>query len=287
MINPISYETAQGMVSTENTFTNRPYFISNRRLNRAAEELASEYTPINYGKIQTLDSFTGEVGKFRRPDNTGISDSDILSWYKQGLQNELDASDDWVKAVETQRRLANEEPTLNELAFTPDKIYTPNEKQSINYLLNKNSVIRGGEYIFKGGKQVNSDDVGRGSGRHIDFHLAGSLKGKNPINYTDRFMTTDGTTLKSLLDSGKVVPSAGQAFGTTRKGYKHGGIDFDKRVPEIVPNPAYEIKRVIPKHDPNGYGHYVQIEYTDGVKVGLGHMGKENVKAFMESFGKR
>ena len=36
MINPIDYETAQGMLQTQAAFTNRPYFI-NRRLDRTAD----------------------------------------------------------------------------------------------------------------------------------------------------------------------------------------------------------------------------------------------------------
>ena len=78
MINPIDYETAQGMLQTEAAFTNRPYFI-NRRLDRTAEQLAQEqqYSPINYGKIVSADGFEGNVGKFKRPEDTGVTQSDI------------------------------------------------------------------------------------------------------------------------------------------------------------------------------------------------------------------
>ena len=113
--------------------------------------------------------------------------------------------------------------------------------------------------------------------------MAGKLKGSSPLPYMDRFLAPNGRTVKSMIEDGTYVPSSGQGFGAKRNGYSHGGVDIGKDIPELIPNPQYQIKRVIPKHNPNGYGHYVQVEYTDGVTVGLGHLGKKNVQDIMQS----
>lgn len=286
MINPIDYETAQGMLQTDQSFTNRPYFL-NRRLDRTAEQLAQEqqYSPINYGKVVSADGFTGEVGKFKRPEDTGISQSDILSWFEKGIENRSEAADDWAAATQKFEQQINDKAYLNQPMG--NGYFNPVQQRVVEEMILSNAnpsfKVKGGEYLFKGGKQTNSEDVGRGSGRHIDYHMAGKLKGSNPLPYMDRFLAPNGRTVKSLIEDGSYVPSAGQRLGSKRKGYSHGGIDIDKRIPELIPNPQYQIKRVIPKHNPNGYGNYVQIEYTDGVTVGLGHLGKENVQAIMRN----
>lgn len=286
MINPIDYETAQGMLQTDQAFTNRPYFL-NRRLDRTAEQLAQEqqYSPINYGKVVSADGFTGEVGKFKRPEDTGISQSDILSWFGKGIENRSEAADDWAAATQKFEQQINDKAYLNQPMG--NGYFNPVQQRVVEEMILSNAnpsfKVKGGEYLFKGGKQTNSEDVGRGSGRHIDYHMTGKLKGSNPLPYMDRFLAPNGRTVKSLIEDGSYVPSAGQRHGSKRKGYSHGGIDIDKRIPELIPNPQYQIKRVIPKHNPNGYGNYVQIEYTDGVTVGLGHLGKENVQAIMRN----
>ena len=290
MINPIDYETAQGMLQTEAAFTNRPYFL-NRRLDNTAAQLAQEqqYSPINYGKIVSADGFEGNVGKFKRPEDTGVSQSDILSWFSKGIENRSDASNDWAEAARVFEQQVN-----NKAYLTPPRdagFYNPVQQRAVEDMIlsdgNNGFRVRGGEYLFNGGKQTNSSDVGRGSGRHIDYHMAGKLKGSSPLPYMDRFLAPNGRTVKSMVEDGTYVPSSGQGFGTKRKGYSHGGVDIDKRIPELIPNPQYQIKRVIPKHNPNGYGHYVQIEYTDGVTVGLGHLGKENVQAIMQAIKRK
>ena len=286
MINPIDYESAQGMLQTDQAFTNRPYFL-NRRLDRTAEQLAQEqqYSPINYGKVVSADGFTEEVGKFKRPEDTGISQSDILSWFEKGIENRSEAADDWAAANQKFEQQINDKAYLNQPMG--NGYFNPVQQRVVEEMILSNAnpsfKVKGGEYLFKGGKQTNSEDVGRGSGRHIDYHMAGKLKGSNPLPYMDRFLAPNGRTVKSLIEDESYVPSTGQRLGAKRKGYSHGGIDIDKRIPELIPNPQYQIKRVIPKHNPNGYGHYVQIEYTDGVTVGLGHLGKENVQAIMRN----
>lgn len=155
-----------------------------------------------------------------------------------------------------------------------------------------NAVIRMGKYKFQGKQQTNSDDVGRGSGDHIDLHVVG---GGNPTQYADRFVLAEGKfkglSLKDLLDSGKYTPSEAQKYGATRTGkkgkYSHAGIDFDSRINGgVVINPKYAIKNVTKHHNPHGYGHYIQVHFADGVSIGLGHLGKESVDAFFNSYGK-
>lgn len=154
-----------------------------------------------------------------------------------------------------------------------------------------NAVIRMGKYKFQGKQQINSDDVGRGSGDHIDLHVVG---GGNPTQYTDRFVLAEGKfkglSLKDLLDSGKYTPSEAQRYGaarTSKKGkYSHAGIDFDSRINGgVVINPNYAIKDVTKHHNPHGYGHYIQVHFADGVSIGLGHLGKESVDAFFNAYG--
>lgn len=156
-----------------------------------------------------------------------------------------------------------------------------------------NAVIKMGKYQFSNNKQTNSDDVGRGSGDHLDIHLTGNLKGSNPTEYLDRFIVADGShqgkDLKTLLSSGAYKPSSKQVFGASRKAngksYSHDGIDFDSHIGGgVIINPKYQIKDVTAHHNPNGYGHYVKVHFADGVSIGLGHMGKTNVDAFMQAY---
>lgn len=155
-----------------------------------------------------------------------------------------------------------------------------------------NAVIRMGKYKFQGKQQINGDDVGRGSGDHIDLHVVG---GGNPTQYADRFVLAEGKfkdlSLKDLLDSGKYTPSEAQRYGANRTGkkgkYSHSGIDFDNRINGgVVINPKYAIKNVTKHHNPHGYGHYIQVHFADGVSIGLGHLGKESVDAFFNAYGK-
>lgn len=283
MKNPINYDGLEQTVEVTSPFTNKPYLVNNRRLATARQQL-EEYVPITYGKVQTPDGFLGEVGKYRHPADTGISDSDLLSWFNKGNESIADASSDWAKAntIYAQQirngAYGSSHNPLSELGETAKNI-------SYDLALNSGTArVRAGKYLFKNGKQINSSDVGRGSGDHIDLHGAGKFKGVNPIQFADRFLGSNGKTLRSMIETGEYVPSAGQSFGAKRKGYSHQGIDIDTRVSELILNPRYPIDKVIPKHNPNGYGHYVQIQYKDGVTLGLGHMGKENVERLMNSF---
>lgn len=185
----------------------------------------------------------------------------------------------------------------NDISSQDGKSLESNSGNSANQQTNQpntQAVLRMGKYQFQGGKQLNADDVGRGSGDHLDIHLTGSLKGKNPTEYLDRFIVADGqyqgTDLGALIRSGAYTPSKGQVFGANRqangKRYAHTGIDFDSRIGGgVMINPKYQIAKVTRHHNPNGYGHYVQVHFTDGVSIGLGHMGKANVDAFMSAYG--
>lgn len=171
---------------------------------------------------------------------------------------------------------------------TPSTVNTGTTNNTKTGTGTTNAVIRMGKYQFSNGKQTNAHDVGRGSGDHIDFHVAGK-KGVNPTQYTDRFIVADGKyqgkTLQELLTSKSYVPSSQQAFAAQRKGYKHNGIDFDSRIGGgITINPKYQIKNVTAHHNAGGYGHYVQVHFVDGISIGLGHMGKANVDAFMQAW---
>lgn len=196
----------------------------------------------------------------------------------------------FIKNQEVQAKKLADIQALNE-GYSP-YLSSVNSNTSSGSGNTTNAVIRMGKYKFQGKQQTNSDDVGRGSGDHIDLHVVG---GGNPTQYADRFVLAEGKfkglSLKDLLDSGKYTPSEAQKYGASRTGkkgkYSHAGIDFDSRINGgVVINPKYAIKNVTKHHNPHGYGHYIQVHFADGVSIGLGHLGKESVDTFFNAYGK-
>lgn len=194
----------------------------------------------------------------------------------------------FIKNQEVQAKKLADIQALNE-GYSP-YLSSVNSNTSSGSGNTTNAVIRMGKYKFQGKQQTNSDDVGRGSGDHIDLHVVG---GGNPTQYADRFVLAEGKfkglSLKDLLDSGKYTPSEAQRYGAARTGkkgkYSHSGIDFDSRINGgVVINPKYAIKNVTKHHNPHGYGHYIQVHFADGVSIGLGHLGKESVDTFFNSY---
>lgn len=284
MLNPlIDYTSASGLIETG--LPNRPYIMANRRLNRAAQE-GSEYSPINYGKIQSADQFKGDVGRFTQPESTGISNSDILGWFNRSAELGANNANDWAKSNEIAYRMVTNGGY--DYGHAMSGVSSGMQDAAYNTAMG-DMKFTAGRYLFKNGVQINKDDVGRGSGDHIDIHGVGKYKGQNPTQFTNRFLLPNGSTLESALSSGSITLGAGQRFGAPRKAggksYSHSGIDIAASAASyLTPNPQYPIKSIEAKYNPNGYGHYVQIHYSDGVSLGLGHLGKKNVDAIMRSY---
>lgn len=108
MNNPIDYQSAQGMLPVDGTFTNQPYYLgSNRRLQQQAQQMA-EYTPIDYGRIQAIgENYNGQVIDYR-PNNPNISYNDISQMDSMGFRLQDSNNDDDLRMAQIYARKSAE-----------------------------------------------------------------------------------------------------------------------------------------------------------------------------------
>lgn len=84
-MNPIDYTELQGITPTASYILNKPYYAgTNRRLIDTANQM-NEYSPINYGKVQSLADGL-KLGQFIQPQDTGVDNGLTNTMRRQGLQ---------------------------------------------------------------------------------------------------------------------------------------------------------------------------------------------------------
>ncbi|MFB6349629.1 hypothetical protein ACFBZI_10495 [Moraxella sp. ZJ142] len=154
-----------------------------------------------------------------------------------------------------------------------------------------------GSYAAGGEK---GKQTGAGSNDHFDIS-AWDANGKraNPNNYAVRFVRADGVTIADSMKAYPLIPA--QKFGAQRAYGGHVGIDIDSRhfagqpTRGLYINPQYtvtnlEFSKVVtdaPKGKDGkrqGYGNFVDITFSDGVKVRVAHMDADGSNALRQLY---
>lgn len=240
--------------------------------------------------INNLENSRLQFGKkLMQLDESSDDYKDVLERYKSFMDNHYNpVMNERAISLQAFAGQVNTDNHIKTVQANADVLSNRLQQRTNNSSNNKSSahniMIKMGDYYTHNKRNA---DVGAGTGNHLDIHLTGKLKGQNPTNYLDRFITADGIDLKTMLATKKYVPSSGQQFGANRDGgkRKHKGIDFDSRIGQgVMINPKYQVANVTRHNNKGGYGEYIQVHFTDGVSIGLGHMGKKAVDEFMKAY---
>lgn len=160
MLNPIDYDSAQGMLQVEPVFTNKPYYLgNNRRLRNKINQIEKEnqYQPIEYGQVQSVPNEL-QAGKFIRPDNSPISYQDLnqQNIYSSGLTTEL--SDDALQISEGYKNRAIGKVPIIPTVGTIDYGSTPQTKHAYSGTISTETIAKNGN----GGRFYLGDSIAHG-----------------------------------------------------------------------------------------------------------------------------